>query len=139
MYIASAGSKDVAASHSQAAVAAAETLRRHFGRLLLRQQGRCQWWLLLDHCCPAAIAAPTLAIKRPQTRGGVPDIASVFAEAKWFSHMPWWSANPPLCQRGGCLRRVIALHIGVDRITRLRPQHPGVVDSQEGTEQLLSS
>ena len=34
------GSRDVAASHSQTAVAAAEALRRHIHRLLLRQQRR---------------------------------------------------------------------------------------------------
>ena len=37
----SCGSKDVAASHSQAAVAAAETLRRRTHTLRLRQQRRC--------------------------------------------------------------------------------------------------
>ena len=40
---------DVAASHSQTAVAAAETLRRHIRRLLLRQQRRCG--VTLSHCC----------------------------------------------------------------------------------------
>ena len=47
------GSRDVAASHSHTAVAAAETLRRHILRLLLRQQGRCGVTvrrLLLRHC-----------------------------------------------------------------------------------------
>ena len=43
------GSRDVAASHSQTAVAAAETLRRHTLRLLLRQQGRCG--VTLSDCC----------------------------------------------------------------------------------------
>ena len=144
----------VAASHSQIAVAAARTLRRHTHRLLLRQQGRCS--VTLAHCCcgsrdidasswqTAVASAGTLPVvvthqflrrsqrracdEAPQTRGGVPDIASVFRGSHVVSHMPWWSVNPPLFQRGGCLRRVIALHIGVDRITRLRPQHPGVVD-----------
>ena len=46
----SSGSRDVAASHSQTAVAAAETLRRHTLRLLLRQQRRCGV-TLLDCCC----------------------------------------------------------------------------------------
>ena len=43
------GSNDVAASHSQTAVAAAGTLRRHTLRLLLRQQGRCG--VTLSDCC----------------------------------------------------------------------------------------
>ena len=43
------GSRDVAASNSQTAVAAAETLRRPFGRLLLRQQRRCG--VTLEDCC----------------------------------------------------------------------------------------
>ena len=43
------GSRDVAASHSQTAVAAAGTLRRHTFRLLLRQQGRCG--VTLSDCC----------------------------------------------------------------------------------------
>ena len=43
------GSRDVAASHSQTAVAAAGTLRRHTLRLLLRQQGRCG--VTFAHCC----------------------------------------------------------------------------------------
>ena len=43
------GSKDVAASLSQTAVAAAETLRRHTLTLLLRQQRRCG--VTLSHCC----------------------------------------------------------------------------------------
>ena len=46
------GSRDVAASHSQTAVAAAGTLRRHTLRLLLRQQRRCG--------VTFAIAAPRL-------------------------------------------------------------------------------
>ena len=44
------GSRDVAASHSQFAVAAAETLRRHILSLLLRQQRRCGV-TLADRCC----------------------------------------------------------------------------------------
>ena len=43
------GSRDVAASHSQTAVAAAEALRRHIRRLLLRQQRRCG--VTFAHCC----------------------------------------------------------------------------------------
>ena len=43
------GSRDVAASHSHTAVAAAETLRRHTRRLLLRQQRRCG--VTFAHCC----------------------------------------------------------------------------------------
>ena len=43
------GSRDVAASHSQTAVAAAETLRRHTLTLLLRQQRRCG--VTLSDCC----------------------------------------------------------------------------------------
>ena len=44
------GSRDVAASHSHTAVAAAETLRRHTLNLLLRQQRRCGV-PLADCCC----------------------------------------------------------------------------------------
>ena len=44
------GSRDVAASHSQTAVAAAETLQRHTRRLLLRQLRRCGV-TLADCCC----------------------------------------------------------------------------------------
>ena len=40
---------DVAASHSQTDVAAAETSRRHIRTLLLRQQRRCG--VTLSHCC----------------------------------------------------------------------------------------
>ena len=43
------GSRDVAASHSHTVVAAAETLRRHIRRLLLRQQRRCG--VTFAHCC----------------------------------------------------------------------------------------
>ena len=97
--------RDVPASHSQIAVAAAGTLRRHTLRLLLRQQGRCG--VTFAHCCcgsrdveasfwqTAVASAGTLPVvvtshqflrrsqrracdKAPQTRGGVPDIASVF-------------------------------------------------------------
>ena len=42
--------RDAAASHSQTAVAAAETLRRHIRTLLLRQQRRCGV-ALADCCC----------------------------------------------------------------------------------------
>ena len=55
------GSRDVAASHSHTAVAAAETFRRHSGKLLLRQQGRCQWWLHRISSCGDRSAA--LAMK----------------------------------------------------------------------------
>ena len=146
--IAVAAAETLRASHSQTAVAAAGTLRRHTLRLLLRQQGRCgvtfarcccgsrdveasfwqttvasagscQWWLLRISSCGDRSAA--LAMKLHRLEEGCQTSPPFFAEAKWFSHMPWWSANPPLFQRGGCLRRVIALHIGVVRITRLRP------------------
>ena len=117
------GSRDVAASHSHTAVAAAETLRRHSGKLLLRQQGRCQWWLLRISSCGDRSAALAMKLHRFEE---VPDIASVFGGRQVV--FAYAVVNPPLFQRGGCLRRVIALHIGVVRITRLRPQHPGVVD-----------
>ena len=45
----SASRRDVAASHSQTAVAAAGTLRRHILKLLLRQQGRCG--VTFSNCC----------------------------------------------------------------------------------------
>ena len=51
------GSRDVAASNSQTAVAAAETLRRPFGRLLLRQQGRCGVTLAVCCCGSRDVAA----------------------------------------------------------------------------------
>ena len=135
------GSRDVAASHSQTAVAAAGTLRRHTLRLLLRKQGRCG--VTFAHCCcgsrdveasfwqtvvasagtlPVVVCgdrSAALAMKLHRFEGRCQTSPPFSAEAKWFSHMPWWSANPPLFQRSGCLRRVIALHIGVDRITRL--------------------
>ena len=44
-----AETSDVAASHSQTAVAAAGTLRRHIRILLLRQQGRCG--VTFSDCC----------------------------------------------------------------------------------------
>ena len=50
------GSRDVAASHSQTAVAAAETLRRHTLRLLLRQQGRVESEASTDRTLNPAIA-----------------------------------------------------------------------------------
>ena len=120
-------------------------MRRHTLRLLLRQQGRCD--VTFAHCCcgsrdveasfwqtavaaagiapaPAAIAAPRLLHR---FEGGARSRLR-FAEATWFSHMPWWSAKPPLFQRGGRLRRVIALHIGVDWITRLcQPSVSGAI------------
>ena len=55
------GSRDVAASHSHTVVAAAETLRRHIRRLLLRQQRRCG--VTFAHCCCGSrdVAASTLS------------------------------------------------------------------------------
>ena len=101
------GSRDVAASHSHTAVAAAETLRRHSGKLLLRQQGRCQWWLLRISSCGDRSAALAMKLHRFEE---VPDIASVFGGSQVV--FAYAVVNPPLFQRGGCLRRVIALHIG---------------------------
>ena len=98
-----AETSDVAASHSQTAVAAAGTLRRHIPRLLLRQQGRCG--VTLSDCCCGSSG-----------RCGV-TFAHCCCGSGFRSAVV--STNPHLFQRGGCLRRVIALHIGVDRITRL--------------------
>ena len=154
------GSRAVAASLSHTAVAAAETLRRHTLRLLLRQLRRCGV-TLADCCCgsgdvtashshTAVAAAGTLRrrtrtlllrqqashqlLRRSQRRAcstdsrGVPEVASVSRKPRGFRMMPWWSAKPPLFQRGGCLRRVIALHIGVDWITRLcQPSVSGAI------------
>ena len=80
-------SKDVAASHSQTAVAAAGTLRRHIRILLLRQQGRCGvtfadccWgssYVAASHSQTAVAAAETLRrhtrrlLLRQQRRCGV--------------------------------------------------------------------
>ena len=94
------GSRDVAASHSHTAVAAAETLRRHSGKLLLRQQGRCQWWLLRISSCGDRSAALAMKLHRFEE---VPDIASVFGGSQVVFAKA--VVNPPLFQRCGCLRR----------------------------------
>ena len=64
--------RDVAASHSQTAVAAAETLRRHIRALLLRQQRRCG--VTLSDCCCGSRTLRRHTLKlllRQQRRCGV--------------------------------------------------------------------
>ena len=70
------GSRDVEASFWQTAVASAGTL-------------------------PVVVAALAMKLHRFEGGGGCQTSPPFSAEAKWFSHMPWWSANPPLFQRGG--------------------------------------
>ena len=108
------GSIGVKASNSQTAVAAAETLRRRTRTLPLRQQA---WHLLLRRSHRRACST--------DSRGA--SVASVLAETKRFSYKPWWSAMPPLVQRGGRSRREIALQIVVGCITHLcQPSIAGV-------------
>ena len=80
------GSRDVAASHSQTAIAAAETLRRHTRRLLLRQQRRCG--VTFAHCCcgsrdvaashsqTAVAAAETLRRRAQRSLSGSKNVAA---------------------------------------------------------------
>ena len=95
------GSRDVAASNSQTAVAAAETLRRPFGILLLRQQRRCGV-TLEDCCCGGSSFRP----------GGAIDSASVRLSHRspLLLRKPWWFRE---C-RGGEVASVPAVHLGDD-------------------------
>ena len=112
------GSRDVAASRSQTAVAAAVTLRRHTRRLMLRQQRRCsfqnsplkQRW---SQRCPGIDCESSSSGQR-------------LGKCLW-SRAPqirrWYQNHRNL------LQRVIASQVGVIRITRLRPQHLGCLIS----------